>query len=175
MAEAIRMTVVFVLSNYSLVFLVIGLVVALVVRLPKPVRARAVIDGLLGWYVFFAVGINNIYNFFMHVFFARTAAHYIGWQTSPFQFEVGVASLGFGVVGLIGAFRSFDLRLAAVTGAGIFMLGAAVGHIRQMITAQNFAPGNAGIVFYTDIAIPLIGFLLLWLGAPTKPMPGAGD
>ena len=32
-----------------------------------------------------------------------------------------------------------------------------------MITAGNFAPGNAGIIFYTDILVPLIGFVLLWL------------
>jgi hypothetical protein len=32
-----------------------------------------------------------------------------------------------------------------------------------MMTAGNFAPGNAGVIFYTDIAIPLIGAILLWL------------
>ncbi len=33
----------------------------------------------------------------------------------------------------------------------------------QMITAHNFAPGNAGVIFYTDILIPIIGFALLSL------------
>jgi hypothetical protein len=37
-----------------------------------------------------------------------------------------------------------------------------------MIAAHNFAPGNAGIVLYTDIAIPLIGFYLLWLARPGR-------
>jgi len=32
-----------------------------------------------------------------------------------------------------------------------------------MITADNFAPGNAGIIFWSDIFIPVIGFVLLWL------------
>jgi len=32
-----------------------------------------------------------------------------------------------------------------------------------MITAHNFAPGNAGIIFWTDIFIPAFGFALLWL------------
>ena len=32
-----------------------------------------------------------------------------------------------------------------------------------MITAHNFAPGNAGVIFYMDIIIPLFGFTLLWL------------
>ena len=31
------------------------------------------------------------------------------------------------------------------------------------MTEHNFAPGNAGIIFYTDIIIPLAGFGLLAL------------
>jgi hypothetical protein len=55
------------------------------------------------------------------------------------------------------------MRLAAIVGPAAFLWGAAAGHIREMITAGNFAPGNAGAIFYTDILIPLIGFALLWL------------
>jgi hypothetical protein len=90
-------------------------------------------------------------------------ARFIGWQPSPFQAEVGFASLGFAVVGFLAYRRSFDLRLAAVVGPALFLLGAAGGHLYQMIAAGNFAPGNAGVIFYTDILIPLIGFTLLWL------------
>jgi hypothetical protein len=91
------------------------------------------------------------------------SARFIGWEDSPFQLEVGFASLGFSVVGFLACFRSFDLRLAAVVGPALFLLGAAAGHAYQMVNAHNFAPGNAGIIFYTDIFIPLIGFGLLWL------------
>jgi hypothetical protein len=55
------------------------------------------------------------------------------------------------------------MRLAAVAGPALFLLGAAGGHVYQMITAHNFAPGNAGVIFYTDILIPIIGIVLLWL------------
>ena len=95
--------------------------------------------------------------------FGKLSADFIGWPDSPFQFEVGTASLGFAAVGLLAAFRSYDLRLAAVLGPGIFTLGAAVGHLFQMVTAHNFAPGNAGIIFWSDIFIPLFGFALLRL------------
>jgi hypothetical protein len=43
------------------------------------------------------------------------------------------------------------------------MGGAAGGHVYQMITARNFAPGNAGIIFYSDILVPIVGFIFLWL------------
>jgi hypothetical protein len=167
LAELIRMTITFVMSNYSLSFLVLGLIVSLAAigRSASPVDRTLVVEKLLAWYVFFSIGIDNFYNFVMHVFFGEMSARFIGWADSPFQFEVGTASLGFAAVGLLAAFRSYDLRLAAVLGPGIFTLGAAVGHVNQMITAQNFAPGNAGIIFWTDIFIPLFGFALLRLSA----------
>jgi hypothetical protein len=76
---------------------------------------------------------------------------------------VGFASLGFAVVGLLAFRGSFDLRLAAVVGPAMFLRGAAAGHVHQMIAADKFAPGNAGVIFYTDILIPLLGFGLLGL------------
>ena len=153
------------IANYSLSFFVLGLIVSLVAiaRSRTSIDQALVVEKLLAWYVFFSIGIANFYNFVMHVFFARMSAAYIGWADSPFQFEVGTASLGFAAVGLLAAFRSYDLRLAAVLGPSIFTLGAAAGHIHQMITAHNFAPGNAGIIFWMDIFIPLFGFALLWL------------
>lgn len=41
-----------------------------------------------------------------------------------------------------------------------------------MVTARNFAPGNAGIIFYLDILTPVFGFVLLWLQR-RHPLPRA--
>ncbi|MBX9710002.1 MAG: hypothetical protein K2X60_03130 [Xanthobacteraceae bacterium] len=165
MADIIRATITFFLSNYSFTFFLIGLLVSLIaiMRSQCGVTRALVVEKLLAWYVFFSIGIDNLYNFVMHVFFGEMSARFIGWADSPFQLEVGVASLGFAVVGFLAAFRSFDLRLAAIIGPSVFTLGAAVGHIQQMITAHNFAPGNAGLIFWTDILIPIFGFVLLGL------------
>jgi hypothetical protein len=153
------------LSNFTLTFLVIGLIAAgiALVRAPKPLTAPVVVEALLAYFLLFSIGFGLLYNFVMHTFFGEMTARFIGWEDSPFQAEVGFASLGFAVVGFLAFRRSFDLRLAAVIGPALFLLGAAAGHAYQMITAGNFAPGNAGVVFYTDILIPLVGFVLLWL------------
>ena len=164
MAGIIKAAIVFVLSNYSLTFLAIGLLFSIVaiVRAPKTIGPSAIVERLLAWHVFWAIGVDNLYNFVMHSFFGKMSAAFIGWADSPFQFEVATASLGFAVVGFLAAFRSFDLRLAAIVGPGIFTLGAAAGHIHQMLVAHDFAPGNAGVIFYMDIVTPLFGLLLLW-------------
>ena len=160
------------IANFPLTFLVLGFLVASVAiaRLPRPRDRATIVDRLLAWYVFFAIGVTNAVNFVFHVFFGEMTARYIGWADSPFQLEVGMASLGFALVAFVAAFRSFDLRLAAVLGPSAFLLGAAGGHIYQMIAARNFAPGNAGVVFWMDIAVPLIGFTLLAMQRRLSPM-----
>lgn len=90
-------------------------------------------------------------------------AGFIGWANSPFQLEVGYASLGFAVVGFVSCWRGFDMRLAAILGPALFLWGAACGHVYSMIAEHNFAPGNAGSIFWTDIFEPVLGFALLWL------------
>jgi hypothetical protein len=161
----IKAIITFVLANYPLTFLVMGLVAAAVGiwRSPEAASGELIAEKLLKWYCFFAIGCYFLYNFTVHVFFGKMSAAFIGWSDSPFQFEVGTASLGFAVVGFMAAFGSFDLRLGAVVGPAMFNFGAAFGHIHQMIVAHNFAPGNAGMMFYMDFVLPLFGFLLLWL------------
>jgi hypothetical protein len=154
----------FALSNFTLTFLVLGLLVAAVVLATRrPVTAAMAVEVLFAWFLLFPIGVSFFYNFVCHVFFGDMAARFIGWAPSPFQTEVGMASLGFAVVGFLAFRGSFGLRVAAVVGPACFLLGAAAGHVYQMITAHNFAPGNAGVIFYTDIAIPVIGLVLLWL------------
>jgi hypothetical protein len=153
----------FVLSNFSLSFLVIGALCSFVVLLlkPKPLRKQQVVEAIFSYFLLFSIGVSFFYNFIMHVFFADMAAAFIGWQNSPFQYEVGFASLGFAVVGILAFKRSLGFRAAAVIGPAFFLWGAAGGHIYQMIAEHNFAAGNAGVVFWTDIILPIIGFVLL--------------
>ncbi len=165
----------FVLTNFTLSFLVAGLLAAAISlwRLPRPLTAAAVVEGLFAWFLLFSIGVSFFYNFVMHVFFGEMVARFIGWEPSPFQTEVGMASLGFSAVGFLAFRGGFGLRAAAVVGPACFLLGAAAGHVHQMLVAHNFEPGNAGVIFYTDIGIPIIGFALLWLQHRLAHKPSA--
>lgn len=127
-------------------------------------KHRASADIFLGSLFFFAVGLSGLWGFIYHVFFPNLAAQYIGWQPSPFQFEVGVANLGLGVVGIFGLHATKGYRIAGALFTACLLWGAAYGHIVQMIHAHNFAPGNAGVIFYNDLVLPLllVIFLLAW-------------
>jgi hypothetical protein len=164
-----------VLTNYPMTCFVIGLLAAGIslARQSRPLARGAVSEALLSYFCLFAIGVYMVWNFVIHVFFGELAAKFIGWEDSPFQFEVGTASLGFGMVGLLAYRRDFGLRLAAITGPAMFMWGAAVGHVQQMIQTHNFAPGNAGVTFWMDILLPIVGyaFLIGWRRARRMSSP----
>ena len=153
----------FALSNFTLTFFVIGILAAWIAlwRRPRPWSRAEVVEALLAWFLFFSIGVSFVYNFVFHVFFGKLAASFIGWADSPFQAEVGYASLGFAAVAFIAFRGGWETRLAAIVGPAIFLWGAAVGHVLQMVRTHNFAPGNAGVIFWTDVLLPIVGFALL--------------
>jgi hypothetical protein len=53
-----------------------------------------------------------------------------------------MADFAVGVTACLAFWRDLAFKAAAVCAASIFLLGDAVGHIRQMMVAGNFAPGN---------------------------------
>lgn len=142
-------------TSFSGVVLVVGLAFGLAVAAKKGVRGPARLETILKYLVFFSAGLGGVWAGTGHVFFAREVAASIGWQPSPFQFEVGLANYGFGLAGLFAPLAGFGYLLALVVAQSVFLLGAAWGHIVQM-RAGDFAPNNAGIIFYTDILGPLL-------------------
>ena len=153
----------FALSNFPLTFTLGGLLVAglEILRAPRPRPPGSSAEALLRWFLFFGIGVSFLYNFVCHVFFGDMAAKFIGWQQSPFQAEVGWASLGYSVLGFMSFRPNRALRVGTIAALACFMWGAATGHLYQMVTAHNFSPGNAGIMFWCDIFLPLLGFFLL--------------
>jgi hypothetical protein len=171
MADLIK----FALGNFTLTFLVLGLIAALIAiaRRPDGYTRANVAEELLAYFILFSIGFSYFYNFVFHVFFGEMAAGFIGWADSPFQAEVGYASLGFAAIGFLAFKGNCMVRLASILGPTMFLWGAAVGHIRDIVVTGNMAPGNAGIMLYSDILLPVIGFALLWFKRSTDALSSA--
>ncbi len=153
-----------VLGNFSLVMLIAAIVVAVALHYGgRKTGKRSLAEELFRWVALLAVSLPGLFTFVMHVFFAETTAEHIGWQTSPFQFEVGMADLAIGVLGVVAFYPSMGFRVATVLATVCWLGGDAVGHIRQMVIAHNFAPGNAGSWFWTDVLVPLLMVALVGL------------
>jgi hypothetical protein len=151
------------LSNFTITTFILGLLFAFIaiIMKPKSINHAFVIEKILAFFILFNIAVGYLYNFVVHVFYGDYVAHFIGWAQSPFQAEVGFASLGFALVGFYAWRRSFEARFCAILGPAMFLWGAACGHIYQIISQHNLAPGNAGSILYTDILLPAIGFILL--------------
>ncbi|MFA5250546.1 MAG: DUF6790 family protein [Parachlamydiales bacterium] len=120
-------------------------------------------------YFFVYLGLSGLMGFFGHVFLSDQVALSIGWPAgSPFQFEVGISNLALSVLGFLSLKIKGSFILAALIANWIFGWGAAVGHLRQMYLFHNFASGNSGAVFYFDLLIPLVMWLLYWKAKPQK-------
>jgi hypothetical protein len=93
------------------------------------------VERLLAWALFLPIGITGLWAGISHVFFPATAAAHIGWQVSPFQFEVGMADLAIGITACVSFWSDLSFKAAAVCAASIFLLGEAIGHIREVAVA----------------------------------------
>lgn len=101
------------------------------------------------------VGIAGIYGFIMHAFFGELAASQIGWASTPFQYEVAIANLAIGVIGVMSFWENLNFCLAAAIATCVWFLGDACGHVYHIFADHNYSNGNAGSWLWTDILIPI--------------------
>ena len=113
---------------------------------------------LLQYGVVYLVGWAGIGAGIAHLLFARSTAASIGWATSPFETEVGWADLAMGVAGVLAGGQPPSYWLGVIVVSSIFRLGAAIGHVRQIVVERNLAPNNTAILLI-DVGVPV--FLVL--------------
>ena len=74
-----------------------------------------------------------------------------------------MADLTVGVLGVLCVWLRGNFWLATAIANAVWLLGDAVGHMRQMVVNNNHAANNLGIVLLTEIITPLaILFLALY-------------
>ena len=124
--------------------------------------AKRILEVILLWLLAVVVGVGGITAFAAHAFFADWTAAAIGWPAgNPFQFEVAVTDLAFGILGLLCIWLRGGFWTAVIIGESIFFWGCAYGHVRQYLLAHNMAPGNVGPALAVDVAMPLVLIALL--------------
>lgn len=159
----IERTIVGFFTYFSFIMLIVAIVAAIVCWLRQEPSKRFFAEELFRWTSLLPSGVNGIVCAYFHLFHAARSAANIGWQPSPFQFEVGMADLAIGIVGVLAFWGNFGFRLAA-TIAGIVLYGGdAIGHVQQIVESGNYAPGNAGPYFWTDVIVPPILAITLFL------------
>src|ERR1700734_2868018 len=144
---------------FQLIFIILALAAASIhPALSRDSRSSktAVARTYLLYLLFFYVGLMGVLPAYAHVFRPVETSASIGWSTSPYEYEVGMADLTVGVLGVLCLKFSADFWLATAIANAVWLLGDAVGHVRQVTLNNNHASNNSGIFLVTEIIMPLV-------------------
>lgn len=122
------------------------------------------VETFLAYILFFDMGMMGLLAAYAHVFMGPETAESIGWEPgSPFQFEIGMANLAFGVLGILCYWQRGRFWDAAIIGWCVLFFGCFIGHVINYFTYNNMAPYNFGpYIWFYDLFLPLL-VLILWI------------
>jgi len=125
---------------FQIVFVVLALIAASIhlavfpsSRAGKPAIVRTYLLYLLVIYV----GLMGLLTAYAHVFRPIQTSASIGWSTSPYEYEVGMADLTIGILGILCLWFRGNFWLATAIANAVWLLGDAIGHIQQQSRRQQ--------------------------------------
>jgi hypothetical protein len=152
MASAIGL----VLGHVPTILFVVAVALAATRRDGRPFAAR-----LLDWVLLLPSGVGLLWAGLFNVALPGFTAAQIGWATSPFQFEIGVADLAIGLAAVLSFRRPLPYKAAVATYLTVFYVGVAIGHVRQAVLTGDVAPDNFGtLLLVTVVQAVLLPILL---------------
>src|SRR5271163_1617567 len=133
---------------FNVVFAVAAIVAASI-HLALSARRRRSGAGIAETYLMYLlliyVGLMGLLTAYAHVFRSAETSASIGWSPSPFEYEVGMADLTVGVLGVLCVWLRDNFWLAAAIANAVWLLGDAVGHLRELVLNNNHAANISGI------------------------------
>ncbi|QFY63397.1 hypothetical protein FZ934_24325 (plasmid) [Rhizobium grahamii] len=164
-AQSIR----FILTNLPMLLFAAATACATCSRSPEHWSRR-----YLSWLLLLAVGVDGIWAGIFHVFFPAIASAQIGWQPSPFEYEIGIADISLGVVAVASFWRSLSFQSAIASYAIIFYAGVTIGHFIQAFAHGDFAADNFGVLLVVTIARAIGLAIILKISWSQPSLRGVG-
>jgi hypothetical protein len=116
------------------------------------------IETFLSYLFLLNIGIMGILAAYAHIFMGPEIARQIGWAPgSPFQFEMGLTNLSYGILGVLAFWIRGRFWDALVIGWSVLFLGCFVGHAIDYVVHHNNAPLNFGVyIWFADLFLPIL-------------------
>ncbi|WP_033291789.1 DUF6790 family protein [Amycolatopsis jejuensis] len=146
-------------SAFPLVWILVPAAGA-VVAARRATSARERLEIWQRWWAIGAMGFGSLWMTVAFLAFPDAMATTIGFGRTPFLFEIAFANLGLAVMGFRAASASARERITIGLGAGMFLWGAAAGHVYQWFANGVHSPGNTGGVLVSDVLIPAVMIIL---------------
>lgn len=144
---------------FQLVFVILA-VIAASIHLAASPAARSTRRSIAATYLLYLlaiyVGLMGLLSAYGHVFRPIQTSASIGWSTSPYEYEVGMADLTIGVLGILCIWNRGKFWLATAIANAVWLLGDAVGHTRQLLIVGNHAANNSGIFLIAEFVTPVL-------------------
>ena len=103
----VRQAISFILGNIQIPLFVIAVIVTIVKLRRAGARHEVMSVAFTFWgeVLFYCFGLGFVYVWYFHAFMASFVAPTIGWQPSPFEWELAWAELGIGVIAILSLWR----------------------------------------------------------------------
>lgn len=137
----------------ALVYIFLPLLLGWIHVSVKKLTRSEKIELFLIYYLAIGVGFQGLISGYLHLFHSEFVSMYFGWPDTPFISQVGMASLGYAVLGIGSIWMRGHWRTAAGIGFGVFLWLASIGHLTTY--------GSGGAILWSDILVPLAIFILL--------------
>jgi len=144
---------------FQVVFAAAAIIAASIHIALSPARrgsAGTIAETYLLYLLFIYVGLMGIFTAAGHVFRPVQTSASIGWAPSPYEYEVGMADLAIGVLGILCLKFRGNFWLATAIANAVWLLGDAVGHIGDLLIHNNHASNNSGIFLVAEIVMPIV-------------------
>ncbi|MFI6042551.1 DUF6790 family protein [Nocardia sp. NPDC051321] len=148
-------------TSVPLFWPLVAVIGALVATRHSPSRA-ATLETWQRWWAVVALGFGSLWMTFTFLTVPEVMATAIGFNSTPFQFEIAFANLGLAVMGFRAVSASARERITIGLGAGMFLWGALIGHVYQWFAHGDHAPGNTGGVLVCDLLFPAVMIVLAY-------------
>ncbi len=121
------------------------------------------IELLLLYQIVFSLGLTSLFAFIGLTYLAEYIAQYTEWPPCPFEQQLANVNLAFAALGFLSIWYRGLFWAATIIGFSIWILGDGIHHFYEYLVLGNRSDGNIGVPLYTDIIVPLILLLLLFL------------
>jgi uncharacterized membrane protein len=148
---------------FQVVFIVLSVLAASIHLAVSPASRStkaAIARTYLLYLLFIYVGLMGLLTAYGHVFRPIQTSASIGWSTSPYEYEVGMADLTTGVLGILCLWLRGNFWLATAIANAVWLLGDSIGHIRQITLNNNHAANNSGVFLVAEIITPIVVLIL---------------
>jgi hypothetical protein len=122
---------------------------------------RHVVETFLRSFLFFIYGIGGLIGFISLIFMPERTIHLIGWTSgSPFQFEMGIFHLAYGVIGIMTLFYKEVFWFASVVMMTIIGWGFGIGLAMNLHQQDTYMPSLIRGYMWSDFIYPAIILIL---------------